>query len=70
LCGVVLHRLKLNSLIKNPASFEIRAVIWFLNATILTAAEIHQQLCGVYGPSVMSEGKFGSESGNSKMAHA
>jgi hypothetical protein len=49
--------MKLNSLIENPASFEIQAVIWFLNAKILTAAEIHQRLCGVYGPSVMSEGK-------------
>jgi hypothetical protein len=32
----------LNSLTENPASFEIRAVTWFLNAKILTAAEIHQ----------------------------
>jgi hypothetical protein len=46
-----------NSLIKNLASFEIRAVIRFLNAKILTAAEIHLQLCGVYGPSVISDGK-------------
>jgi len=59
----------LNSLIENPASFEIHAVVWFLNAKILTAAEIHQQLRGVYGPSVMS-GKFSSELGNSKMTHA
>jgi hypothetical protein len=29
--------------------------MWFLNANDLTAAEIHRHLCGVYGPSVMSE---------------
>jgi len=49
--------MKLNSLIENPASYENHAVIWFLNAKILTAAKINQQMCGVYGPSVMSEWK-------------
>jgi hypothetical protein len=46
-----------NSLIKNLANFEIHAVIRFLNAKILTAAEIHLQLCGVYGRSVICDKK-------------
>jgi len=40
--------------INNPASCEVRAVIRFLLARN-NAAEIHRQLCEVYGPNVMSE---------------
>jgi hypothetical protein len=47
----------MDSLTENPASCEIHAVIKFFNANNLTAAKIHQQLCGVNGPNVMSEGK-------------
>ena len=38
-------------------SCDIHAVLQFLNAKILTTAKIQQQLCGVYRPSVMSEGR-------------
>jgi hypothetical protein len=40
----------------NPASCEIRAVIRFLRAKNVNAAEIHRELCAVYGQNVMSEG--------------
>jgi hypothetical protein len=40
----------------NPASFEIRTVIHFLHAKNMTAAEIHRELCEVYGQNIMSEG--------------
>jgi len=51
----------MNSLIENPTSCEIHAVIWFLNAQNLTAAELLRQLFGVYGLSVMSSGFGGLE---------
>jgi transposase len=40
----------------NPAPCEIRAVIRFLHAKNMTAAEINRELCAVYGQNVMSEG--------------
>jgi transposase len=40
----------------NPAPCEIRAVIRFLHPKNMTAAEIHNELCAVYGQNVMSEG--------------
>jgi transposase len=40
----------------NPASYEIRAVIRFLHAKNMSAAEIHRELCAVYCQNVMSEG--------------
>ena len=43
--------------INNPASCEVHAVIRFLLARNNNAAEIHRQLCEVYGPNVMSESK-------------
>jgi len=46
----------MNILIENPTNCEIRAVIRFLNAKNLTAAELLLQLFGVCGPSVMSDG--------------
>jgi hypothetical protein len=42
--------------IDNPAGCEIRAVILFLRAKKKNAAEIHCELCSVYGQNVMSEG--------------
>jgi len=41
----------------NPASCEVRAVIRFLLVRNNNAAEIHRQLCEVYGLNVMSESK-------------
>jgi hypothetical protein len=40
----------------NPASYEIRAVIRFLHAKNVGAAEMHCELCAVYDENVMSEG--------------
>jgi hypothetical protein len=39
----------------NPSSCEIRAVINFLHGKIVSYAEIHRELCIVYGQNVMSE---------------
>jgi transposase len=39
-----------------PASCEIHAVIHFLHAENISVAEIHRELCGVYGQNVTSEG--------------
>src|SRR5215469_6009725 len=41
--------------INNPASCKVHAVIRFLLARNNNAAEIHRQLCEVYGPNVMSD---------------
>jgi transposase len=40
----------------NPASCKIHTVIGFLHAKNMSATEIHQELCAVYGRNVMSEG--------------
>jgi hypothetical protein len=40
----------------NPAKCEIRAVIRFLYTKNMSAAEIHRDLCAVYGKNTMSEG--------------
>jgi hypothetical protein len=42
--------------INNPISCEVRAVIWFLHAKQISAADIHHELCVVYGPNIMSAG--------------
>jgi transposase len=42
--------------IDNPANCEIHAVIRFLHAENISAAEIHRELCAVYGQNVMSGG--------------
>jgi hypothetical protein len=43
--------------IDNPTSCEILALIHFLHAKNMSAAEIHHELCVVvYGQNVMSEG--------------
>jgi hypothetical protein len=41
--------------IDNPANCEICAVISFLHAKDVSAAEIHRELCTVYGQNVMNE---------------
>jgi hypothetical protein len=41
--------------IDNPASCEIQAVIHFPHAKNISAAEIHHELCAIYGQNVMSE---------------
>ena len=43
--------------INDPASCKVRAVIRFLLTRNNNAAEIHRQLCEVYGPNVMSDSK-------------
>ncbi|GBM52926.1 Histone-lysine N-methyltransferase SETMAR [Araneus ventricosus] len=42
--------------IENPAKCELRGVIRFLWAKKLSAADIHRELCAVYGPNILSEG--------------
>jgi hypothetical protein len=44
------------SAIDNPASFKIHAVIHFLHAKNMSAAEIRRELFSVYGQNVMSKG--------------
>jgi hypothetical protein len=41
--------------IDNPASCEIPSVIRILHAKNTSAAEIHHELCAVYGQNIMSE---------------
>jgi len=45
------------SKISYPASCEVRSVIRFLNAKVVSAAQIQRELIEVYGPGVMGEGK-------------
>lgn len=57
----VLDKLLYNYLITtmsiiNPADYEVRAAIWFLNAKNIRPAEIHRQLVEIYGKVVMNEG--------------
>jgi len=40
--------------IENPAEYEMRSVIRFLNAKNMTPAEIHRKLCDVCGEHAMS----------------
>jgi hypothetical protein len=42
--------------IDNPARCEIHTVLHFLHAKNTSAAEIHRELCAVYGQNVMNEG--------------
>jgi hypothetical protein len=42
--------------IDNPASCKIPAVIRFLPAKNMSAAEIHREICAVYGRNEMSDG--------------
>jgi len=43
------------SKIERPAASEVRSVIRFLNARGPSAAEIHRQICDVYGTAIMSD---------------
>jgi transposase len=40
--------------VSNPASCEVCAVIGYLHAKQMSAADIHCELCVVYGPNIMS----------------
>ena len=42
--------------IENPTACEMLSVIRFLNAKNMKPAEIHRQLCDVYGEHAMSNG--------------
>jgi hypothetical protein len=42
--------------IDNSASCEIRTLIRFLRTKIMSAREIHRELCAVYGQNLMNEG--------------
>ncbi|KAJ4432492.1 hypothetical protein ANN_21112 [Periplaneta americana] len=42
--------------IENPADCEMRSVIRFLNARNIKPADIHHQLCEVYGDDAISDG--------------
>ncbi|GBL72896.1 Mariner Mos1 transposase [Araneus ventricosus] len=44
-------------MIESPAPCEVRSVIRFLSARNLSAADIHRQICEVYGATAMCEGK-------------
>ena len=43
-------------MIERPADCEIRTVIRFLNARNVKPADIHCQICEVYGENAMSDG--------------
>jgi hypothetical protein len=47
------------SVTDNPASCEIRTEIHSLHAKNMSVAEIHTELCTIYGQNVMSEGTLG-----------
>jgi hypothetical protein len=42
--------------IERPADCEIRSVIRFLNAKNVKPADIHRQICEVYGENAVSDG--------------
>jgi hypothetical protein len=42
--------------IDNPSSCKINAVLWFIHAKNMSAAEVHRELCAVYSQNVMSKG--------------
>ncbi|GBM94243.1 hypothetical protein AVEN_154452-1 [Araneus ventricosus] len=44
-------------IIELPSPCEVRSVIRFLSARNLSAADIHRQICEVYGATAMCEGK-------------
>ncbi|GBL85696.1 hypothetical protein AVEN_189982-1 [Araneus ventricosus] len=44
-------------IIESPAPREVRSVIRFLSARNLSAADIHRQICEVYGATAMCKGK-------------
>ncbi|GBM81161.1 hypothetical protein AVEN_226976-1 [Araneus ventricosus] len=44
-------------IIESPAPCEVRSAIHFLSARNLSAADIHRQICEVYGATTMCEGK-------------
>jgi hypothetical protein len=42
--------------IERPVDCEVRSVIHFLNARNVKPADIHRQICEVYGENAMSDG--------------
>jgi hypothetical protein len=42
--------------IERPADFEIRSIIRFLNGRNVKPADIHHQICEVYGENATSDG--------------
>jgi hypothetical protein len=42
--------------INNPANWEVRSMIRFLNAKNIRSAKVHRQLVEVHGEGVMNEG--------------
>jgi hypothetical protein len=45
--------------IEKPAACEMRSIIRFLNARNMKQADIHRQLCEVYGEHSMSDSMVG-----------
>ena len=43
-------------IVERPADSEIRSVVRFLNARNVKPADIHRQICEVYGENAMSDG--------------
>jgi transposase len=46
---------KMDKLIENAATCELRSVIRFLNAKNIKPVDIHRQICEVYGENAMSD---------------
>jgi hypothetical protein len=53
---VLFSAFKMFKMIERPADCEIRSVIRFLNARNAKLADIHRQICEVYGKNAMSDG--------------
>ena len=53
---VMLCAFKMFKMIERPADCEIRSVIRFLNARNVKPADIHRQICEVYGENAMNDG--------------
>ena len=57
-CTVLYCAFKMFNSINSSAACDVRSVIRFLSSRNLSAAEIHRQICEVYGDTVMSERKL------------
>jgi hypothetical protein len=53
---VLLCAFKMFKMIEHPSDCEIQSVIHFLNARNVKPAEIHHQICEVYGENAISDG--------------
>ena len=54
--NVLLCAFKMLKMIERPAHCEIRSVLRFLNARNVKPADIHRQICEVYGENAISDG--------------